>query len=91
MKPFDGRPATTKRRGTVSYGTLATNATANGTVTFSAAFAASPDVTITVTSSRVTIAITALSPTGFDWSASNWSGAAVISGQTTARWVATAI
>lgn len=89
-KPFHGAPATTKRRGTLSYGTLAANASATGTVTFPAAFASDPDVTVTVTSSRVTIAVTAVSPTGFDWSASNWSGGAVISGQTTARWVACA-
>lgn len=90
MKTFDGTPATTKRRGTLSYGLLPSNASATGTVTFPTAFAATPDVTITVTSSRVTIAITAVSPTSFDWSASNWSGGAVITGQTTARWVATA-
>lgn len=90
MKPFNGAPATTKRRGTLSYGLLASNASATGTVTFATAFAAAPDITLTVTSSRVTIAVTAVSTTGFDWSASNWSGGAVISGQTTARWVATA-
>lgn len=89
-KPFNGQPATTKRRGTLSYGTLASNASATGTVTFPVPFAAEPDITVTVTSSRVTIAVTAVTPAGFDWSASNWSGGAVISGQTTARWVACA-
>ena len=89
-KPFNGSPATTKRRGTLSYGLLASNASATGTVTFPVAFASEPDVTVTVTSSRVTIAVTAVSTTGFDWSASNWSGSAVISGQNTARWVACA-
>lgn len=37
MKPFNGTPATTKRRGTLSYGLLASNASATGTVTFAAA------------------------------------------------------
>jgi len=88
MKPFNGRPATPKRRGTITYGALAANASANGTVTFASAFGAVPDVVVTTTSSRVTFAITSVTATGFDWSASNWSPAAVHPDQTTARWVA---
>lgn len=87
-KPFNGSLATTKRRGTITYGLLASNASATGSVTFASAFGTTPDVMVTATSSRVTFAVTAVTATGFDWSASNWSGGAVISGQTTARWVA---
>lgn len=88
MKPFDGRPATTRRRGTVTYGALAANATATGSVSFPTAFGATPDIAITPTSSRVTIAVTSVTTSGFSWSASNWSPAAVHPDQVTARWFA---
>lgn len=88
MKKWDGRPITTPRRGTFTYGALAANATATGTVTFPTAYGATPDVTIVPSSSRVTIGITSITPAGFTWSASNWSPAAVHPDQTAARWSA---
>lgn len=88
-KPFNGRPATTKRRGVVTYGNLANGATASGTVTFPAPFGGTPDVTITPVSSRVNAAIISVTPGGFEWVVSNWSGGSVGT-FVTARWVATA-
>lgn len=88
-RKWDGRPATTKRRGVVTYGNLANGATASGTVTFPAPFGAAPDVTITPVSSRVNAAIITVTPDGFEWVVSNWSGGSVGT-FVTARWVATA-
>ncbi|MGH3478404.1 MAG: hypothetical protein ACRDQD_16390 [Nocardioidaceae bacterium] len=88
MKRWDGRAITTPRRGTITYGALAANASATGTVNFPTAYGATPDVTIIPSSSRVTIGITSITPSGFTWSASNWSPAAVHPDQTAARWSA---
>ena len=88
MKKWNGRVAATKRRGTVTYGALANGASATGSVTFASAFGSAPDVMAMPTSSRVTFAVTSVTTTGFNWSASNWSGASVHPDQTTARWVA---
>ena len=88
-KPFSGSPAVTKRRGVVTYGNLANGATASGTVTFPSPFGGTPDVTITPVSSRVNAAIITVSPTGFEWVVSNWSGGSVGTFDT-ARWVACA-
>lgn len=88
-KPFNGRPATTKRRGTITYGNLANGATASGTVTFPTPFGGTPDVTITPVSSRVNAAIITVTATSFEWVVSNWSGGSVGTFDT-AHWVATA-
>lgn len=88
-KKFDGRPATTKRRGIITYGNLANGATASGTVTFPTSFGGTPDVTITPVSSRVNAAIITVAPDGFEWVVSNWSGGSVGT-FVTAHWVATA-
>jgi len=87
MKKWDGRPIPTPRRGTITYGALAVNAVTTGSVTFASPFGAVPEVTVTVTSSRVIVAIHDVTTTGFNWTAANWSPAVVGSGYT-ARWSA---